>query len=499
MSSTGIDLNDSALAVAETGSGSPRLIDCDGGTLSPGFSAKDGQTGSAARAQAQRAPQAVTDQAWERLTDEPAVSLGLGEPLGASWSELARRHLAAVHATAPSGNPTLLAVPATWSQSGPTPGAPRVLAVAHAAGVPVAGTIGQALAATVVGSTHSLTPGAPVLHLDLTRAEGVLTTLQFDGKTLSLPAPPVPVASSGFRALEDAVMLGFDGRMAETTGVLPSENPELAQALYDQLPQFLSTLQSAPSARLEVPNSRLSLTRDEAAVFCRRLVQRLTAAVETACSQTNTRGNLLLKLGAFAAQVPGLREALAELRKVVIEELPAGKAAMGAAHLCAAYGLAPATPDAPPEPITEVPVNCMTGYRDLAPIENAAVAETPEQAARPGRQFHTGPAGFITRDAPTHFLFQGRALPLEGSSFSIGSDPGEGTAGIRVAEDFPGLAPVHAQLTRQGNAWHASPGPDGVPLLLNQQPVAEPAPLQTGDILTLGDSGLKAMLIRTLD
>jgi len=85
------------------------------------------------------------------------------------------------------------------------------------------------------------------------------------------------------------------------------------------------------------------------------------------------------------------------------------------------------------------------------------------------------------------------------TSDRIGRDPGEGTAGIRIVESFPGLAPIHTRLTREGAVWHAAPGPDGVPLLLNQQPIDGPTPLQTGDILTLGQTGLKAMLIRTLD
>lgn len=485
----------SALVLAAISGQGPRLIDCDNGHQSPGFANKDGQTGNAARATAQRSPQSITDLAWERLSGEPATSLG--DSLGATWAELARRHLMAVYAAAPDGATSLLAVPEIWIQSGHHQ---RVLETAHAAGLPAVGTIDRGLAAAALGRSHALTPGAPVLHLDLLRGEGILTTLHYDGQRLRTAGTPIPVPSGGgHRALEEAIMLGLDGRMAEDSGVLPSEHPELAQALYDQLPTLLDTLRTASAAAMEASSSRLVLTRDEVGVFCRKLNQRLASAVESACGMSSSKGVHLLKLGASAAQVPGLRETLASVRGVVVEELPVGHAALAAAHLCEALGLDAVSQDARPEPIVELSVDVLVGYADLAPIDNAATFADPEPAENPDRQFHTGPSGFITRDVPTHLLFQGRALPLEGNSFIIGKDPGEDVAGVRVVEDFPGLAPVHARLTREGGAWHAEPGANGVPLLLNQQPIAEQAPLQTGDILTLGDTGLKTMLIHTVD
>lgn len=496
MSHTGIDLNDSALALAAHAAQGPTLVDIDGGHHSHGYAGKGGLAGNAARAIAQRSPQSVTDQAWERLSSEPATSLG--SALGATWAELATQHLAVLGGAMPAGSAALLALPELWRTRGHDA---RASEAAHAAGLPTVGTIDRALAAASIGCSFGLATGAELMHLDLLRAQAVLTTLHFDGTTLGTTNTAAPIPSSGYRALENDFMTGLDARMAEESGVLPSEHPELAQALYDQLPQILAALRSASSVSLKTSSASMVLTRDQAAGFCKRLTQRLVRGVESACESSGTRGARLLKLGGFAAEVPGLREALASVRGLVVEELPAGHAALGAAHLCAALNLPTAARDTPPEPITQIAYDLLAGYADLAPIDKAATSAAPstdsEQA--PGRQFHTGPNGFITRDAPTHLLFQGRAVPLEASPFSIGRDPGEGAAGVRIVEDFPGLAPVHAQLTRDGSQWHAAPGPSGAPLLLNRRPLAEPTPIQTGDVLTLGDTGLKAMFVRTLD
>jgi len=491
----GLDVNDAALALAIAGDNGTRSLPIDTGRPeSPGFADADGAAGWAARAHARRQPHCVSDSYWERLTDEPATAAGTA--LGATWRELAIRQLRASGAAGANGDPVLLAVPDSWVQAGHTA---AVVGCARSAEIAVCGMVAAPLAAAAAGLRHGLAGDSAFLYLELTRAQGEVSLLARTGDHVCVSGQPWVVPGCGLRAVEDALMDGLDARLATDAGISPSETPELEQALFDALPGLLDTLARGAAASLELERTPLRLERAEAAAMLDKLTGALAEHVREAISARELKGAVLIKLGPCAARVPGLREQLESIRGVVAEPLPAGHVAVGAASLARNLNLRPQDPAHPGKVITEAPVSALSGYEELAPLANAARAHADTSGAR-DRLFTTGPGGFITPAAPSHVLFQGRAVPLEGNTFAIGREPGDGACGIAIEEDFPGLAPVHARLTRHEGTWHAAEGTQGAEVLINQRGLSgEARPVSVGDVLTLGDTGLKAMLIRVVE
>jgi hypothetical protein len=101
--------------------------------------------------------------------------------------------------------------------------------------------------------------------------------------------------------------------------------------------------------------------------------------------------------------------------------------------------------------------------------------------------------GDAARDpAPTHVLWEGRALPLAGAPLEIGRTPGPG--GIALADGLAGVSRLHCTLRREaGDVVLVDHSRHGT--RVNGERVSARARLRAGDRLLIGDPGVEIALI----
>ena len=96
--------------------------------------------------------------------------------------------------------------------------------------------------------------------------------------------------------------------------------------------------------------------------------------------------------------------------------------------------------------------------------------------------------------APSHLLYRGQAIALDGESLTIGTSVGSASRSLNVAGATAGVSRSHCTLLRQGTDLlvfdHSSFG-----TWLNDERIAHRARLRAGDHLRLGAPGIVLELI----
>jgi hypothetical protein len=248
----------------------------------------------------------------------------------------------------------------------------------------------------------------------------------------------------------------------------PLHDAAIEQQLYDQLPGLLAQAATGGSAQVSLPvgdtRHEVTLSRDQFATRVEPLYREFAALVH---ELRPAGAALTLVADAGFALLPGLLESLAQFRGCELVLLPAGYAAVAASLLDGAA--------------SDERVHLARG---VAPLR-----EPPFPAAITRLTL----GGDAAREpAPTHVLWDGRAVPLGAAPLEIGRAPASG--GIALADGLAGVSRLHCSLRRESGdivvVDHSRYG-----LRVNGERVAGRARLRAGDRLQIGDPGVEIALI----
>ncbi len=478
MTTLALEIHDAGLtAVDESGAASPP---------SPGYALVDGGaviTGRAAVARAREKPRWIHHRFWHDLDTEP---LGKPFPRDLTSADLAHAHLSEIWGSVPgAADSVLLAIPGCYS----THQLGLILGIARSCGLPVAGLVDAAVAATATATAAAGHPGHRLFHLDLHLHRVVLSELEMSAPPSSASVPRATVArrhvkvgdGTGQVALLDAWARRVAELFVHATRYDPLHSAAAEQALFSHLPEWLEALRSDELIEVTLgPEGRersIELTRPDLVAAADDFYD---SVLELVLSLKEAGENVTLLLARQIAELPGLEPRLEELRGVTTVRLPAGAAAGGALRtLDQIASGADATAGLPF--VTRLSFEA----RPAASAPDAAAASAP-QAARPA-------AG----DRPTHLLHQGRAYPITRRPFRLGVALG-GQRGLELEGSTAGISRSHCSIHQRGTEVimedHSTYGS-----FLNGERIDGEATLSVGDRLRLGTPGIEVELIAVVE
>src|SRR5262245_5801738 len=326
MATLGIEIVDTSIMVTREGE---RVA------ASPGVALVDGSrivTGEPAAAAARAASAIAYDRYWSDLAldrfaqaEEPQVS----------HADLAYAQLVDVwRAVAQPGDEAALAVPGTMR-----PGQLGVLlGITQHAGIPVAGLVDSAVAASA-----GLAARATVLHLDVQRYQAVLTEMR--GATVLRRRRVESATRVGQKAMLAAWAQLIAEALVRRTRFDPLNQSATEQQLYQRLPAWLAELAAHETVDatidLEGRNFAATLRGEQFALAAEAWYAQLAELVRSGHRVDETA---TLALSARAALLPGLAQRLGALPGLDAVTLSDTAAAAGAAARAAELG--PADPPA---------------------------------------------------------------------------------------------------------------------------------------------------------
>ncbi|HZF15875.1 MAG TPA: FHA domain-containing protein [Steroidobacteraceae bacterium] len=440
-----IELNDAGVMLADDG----QVL-----ATSPGYALFEEQgvvLGEAARAAARMQPLRVNHLFWSELSNRPLPRAAAGVRSHADLAFLHLREL--LGARAPSAD-VLLLVPAEMGleQLG------LLKAIAQAVGFGRPRIIDTAVAAA------RAVPGAgKVVHADVELHRATLSELRVGenierGRALTVPG---------------AGQHGFHQRWLETiardlvfaTRFDPLQQGASEQALFDAIPGLNreAVANGRVTLTLGPPDNRhsIDITRDQLIAAAAPLIDEIV----TQLHRLRFAGEASrIALGARAAVLPGLKERLAELPDTEV------------------FVLQPATP-----------IAAVSGRFAPSAIDEAHRATTlpslaeSDRAALGAMAVAAGDGAAV--EAPSHMLYRGQALALEGDSLTIGTAVTGANRSLNVTGSTAGVSRAHCTVIRQGRDFmvfdHSSYG-----TWLNDERIAHRARLKAGDRLRLGSPGI---------
>lgn len=402
------------------------------------------KVGEAAAAEQRLQPVLAADRFW---TDLAAESLAGSAGRTASHAELAHAHLDAVwRAVATEGDEAVLAIPGSMRlhQAG------LLLGIARRIGIPVAGLVDSAVAATA-----GLTARAEILHLDVQLHQAVLTVLE--GGTL-LRRQRVEIAPrAGLKAMFGSWAQLVSEAMVRRTRFDPLHVAASEQQLHERLPGWLAALARDESLDVAIESGGSSF-----AATVRRAQFMLAAEAwyaqlsELVRSNHRGDGSATLALSARAGLLPAFAERVGAQPGLEVVLLPETAAAEGAASRAAQLG-----PADPPALVIALPRS--------------------HAAARPVRRAAAVPA--------THLVHDGRAHAINEHPLLIGFGDGGGDRRISLGGTGEGISRMHCTLVRESGRTlvrdHSRYG-----TFVNGGRVGGEAEIGAGDRLRVGNPGI---------
>jgi FHA domain len=447
-----IELNDVGVALAEDG----RIV-----ATSPGYALLEESgpiLGERARATSRMQPERISQRFWHELSTRPLARPATGVRSNADLAYLHLRELLAQGT--PSAECTLL-VPAAMSID--QLGLLRAITIA-------AGVERPRIVDTAVAAGRALPGAGKSVYLDLELHRTTLTELRVGanierGRTLAL-------ANAGQLGFFQRWMEFIARNMVAETRFDPLRQGATEQELFDSMPGL--TREAAANGRVTLAlgqgNSndrhRIELTREQ-----------LVAATAPLCDDIITQLHRLrwagetttIVLGARATALAGLAERLAELPDT---ECYALELASAIAAVSGAFSL----PD----------TDATQRITALAGLPENARAKLGATAVLPGAP--------LPVTAPSHLLYRGQAVVLDGDPLTIGTSVAAARRSLNVTGATAGVSRAHCTLLRQGSDLmvfdHSSYG-----TWLNDERVAHRARLKAGDRLRLGAPGIVLDLI----
>ena len=108
---------------------------------------------------------------------------------------------------------------------------------------------------------------------------------------------------------------------------------------------------------------------------------------------------------------------------------------------------------------------------------------------RPSQAQATGSA-----HTPTHVLYRARAFALEQTPFTVGTDIGANTPGVRLASQTTEVSPRHCSIyAGDDGVWLDNHSPHGT--FLNGERISGRSVLRIGDIIRIGTPGEELQMI----
>ncbi|MBM4219077.1 MAG: FHA domain-containing protein [Gammaproteobacteria bacterium] len=442
MAAVGLEIVDAALVAVRAGA---RVAASPGVAI---VAPADLKVGEAAAAQQRLQPVLAADRFWSDLaTDSFAGAAGQA----VSHADLAHAHLASVwRAVATPGDEAVLALPGSMRlhQAG------LLLGIARHVGMPVAGVVDAAVAATA-----GLAARTEVLHLDVQLHQAVLTVL--DGETV-LRRRRVEIAPrAGLKVMFGAWAQLVSEAMVRRTRFDPLHQASTEQQLYDRLPGWLATLAGRESLDVAVESGGSSFVatvrREQFTLAAEAWYAQLAELVRTGL---RGGGPATLALSARAALLPALAERLGALPGLEVTVLAETAAAEAAAARAAEIG--------PAEPPTLV--TALARVHAAAPAMRRAVG-TPA----------------------THVVVGGRAHAIDERPLVIGFGEGAGRR-IALGGAAEGISRSHCTLLRdRGRTLVRDHSRFGT--FLNGGRVAGEAEVGAGDRLRVGSPGVVFELV----
>jgi hypothetical protein len=445
-----IELNDAGIVLADDG----RIV-----ATSPGYALlEDGSPvlGERARAVSRIHPARINCEFWSELSTRPLLRPVAG---ARSHADLAYLHLRELAAGQPPSADCTLLVPAEMglNELG------LLRAIAQAAGLGRARIIDTAVAAA-----RAIPVSGKLLYVDVELHRATLTELRAGtdierGRVLAVPG-------AGQLAFLQRWLETIARDMVFATRFDPLQQGATEQALLDAIPGLNReavvhgrvTLALGP----EDNRHRIEITREQLVAASAALADEIVTQLHRLrwAGETST-----IALGARAVALPGLAARLAELPDTECYALEASSpiAAVSGAN-------APTDGDA---------AQRATVLASLPEGARAALGATAVLA---------GSGSPVT--APSHLLYRGQAIALDGDSLTIGTAVGAASRALNVAGATTGVSRAHCTVLRQGNDLmvfdHSSHG-----TWLNDERVAHRARLRAGDRLRLGAPGIVLELI----
>lgn len=424
----------------------------------PGFALLDEDeltTGAKAFANARVKPRRIHNRFWSELTTDALPDRRFQH---LSAADLVSRQLEqAWNAVSASGDRLVVAVPSYMT--GDNLG--LFLGIANELGVPVAGLVDAAVAAT-----RREYQGAVPVHVDLSLHVATLSRLRQNGQAQLDRS--VVIESSGMLSLYDAWIRVISDAFVKQSRFDPLHTAETEQLLLDRLGEWLALASANDRLALEIEFRGIAHSAElesldlisAAAPVYQRIASQLRAiyrAEETPAIQLSDR----------AARMPGLADMLAARVGGEIFLLEPGATARGLLARCRDM---------------QHGDGGVTLVRQL-PWDQSPVRIDKDEA----------PA---TAGQPTHLLFENTAYPIDGRTLLMGSQPVPGERWIDLQGDMPGVSRRHCSIERS-NSQCVVQDFSRYGTFLNGHKIDGSAVLQVGDVVRLGSPGYEFRVIMT--
>lgn len=480
----GIEISDLGVTAARIGENGAELIPLDGDAVElSAFAQLTGQGevifGRSAFRQFHVSDVPVDNQYWYRLGGvEDATGSKKVSRHQPSDEDLAQTHLRAVFEKClqdgASYSQTALAVPAHFKASK----LGSVIQAAQQAGLSVRHVLDNSLAGLLSAPVVPDRDALWVMDVHWSAADIVKVTRSAHA------VERVEVVSDrglGLRLILDRLIDGVGKRFIDECRFDPVARPDYAQELYNQVFDYLSLSDGSGSQKLETAKGSITVDRTILAEMIESELQALRQLVSKVAGNEGT-----LFLSARATRVPGFQTGLNNDTALDLLSASTGGSALGALAFLHALGDGQ-TGD---QPLFHTRVEFSSKDQSASP---AATEETA-----PGEKYTSGISGVLKPTQPTHLLFQGRLLRLPGvgdARFVVGKDPAIGS-GLTIVEKVEGLADGHIVFTRRkdGEVELFNNGRNVTYLNGEKVPSSKALVLQTGDVITLGDSVLQLMI-----
>ena len=479
----GIEISDLGVTAARIGGNGAELVPLDGDAIElSAFAQLTGQGevifGRSAFQQFHVSDLPLDNQYWYRLGGvEDASGSKKGSRHQPPDEDLAQTHLQAVIEKCIQGGGSFeritLAVPGHFNASK----LGSVLQAAQRAGIAVTHVLDNSLASLLSAPVVPEEENLWVVDVHWNSADVVKVNRSKNA------VERVEVLSDrglGLRLMLDRLIDGVGKRFIDECRFDPVARPEYAQQLYNQVFDYLS---DPTGGTRKLDTAKGSIMVDES-ILAGLIETELNGLRQLVSKTAGEKGSILLS--ARATWVPGLEAGLKQLSASNILSMTAGQSALGAlAFLHALDG-----EEKGDQPLFHTRVE----FGSKATSSSAPKA--PE--SRPGQKFVSGTKGILKPTRPTHLLFQGRLveLPEVGDArFVIGKDKSI-PSGLTIVEKVDGLADGHIVLTRRedGEIEMFNNGRNTTFLNGEKVPSSKTMVLQTGDVITLGDSVLQLMI-----
>jgi hypothetical protein len=423
----------------------------------PGFALleEDGlTTGRAAYANARIKPRRIHDHYWSNLITDPLPDqrfqhLSAADLVSRQLEQICEKSLA-------HGDRVVVAVPAYMNNEN----LGLFLGICHEVGLPIAGLIDAAVAAT---RRHYI--NASPVHVDLSLHSASLTRLAQAGQTQVEKS--AVVEESGLVALYEAWIRLISDAFVQQSRFDPLHTAETEQMLLDRIPGWLDSAAGNSKVGLEleyrgishaVELESLELVSAAAPVY-QRIVSQLRAiyrADETPAIQLTDR----------AARMPGLGELLKARVGGEVFLLEPGAAARGLLARCRE----------------------MSGGEQISLVRHLPWDQAPVE-------LHVAP-DVTAGGRPSHLLFENTAYAITEQALNLGSQSVDGERWIDLQQDMPGVSRRHCSLALE-NGQCVLRDFSRYGTFLNGHKMDGSTVLQTGDLVRLGTPGHELRLIAT--